>query len=482
MNQLFSESLLGPDDVLPEVPAHIHYIGIGGSSMSGLAILTKDAGYTVSGSDRSCGPVLKTLADKGITVFSEQTAANITDDIDLIVYTVAVSPDNPELAAARAKGLRIVERGRFLGMISRKYKYTVSVSGTHGKTTTTGMLASILLSGEFDPQIHIGGSLPLIGGSVRYSSGNFFVTEACEYHAHMLSIDTFGAIITNIEEEHVDFYGSMDALMEAFSEFVRNCRPDGFIVVDKESATALVAASHARARVITYALADSFLNADYEASDIRHTSDGSVYKLLKHGKFCCEIKLHVPGRHNVLNSLAAICAAEALNADPEAIRKGLDSFEGTGRRFQKISDEFGITLIDDYAHHPTEVEATLNAAREVISEGGRIFGLFQVHTFTRAKKFPEEFARALLSADDVVVADIYAAREKDPGNVSGASLAEFFRAKGVNARYISSFDDIAEYIIKHARKNDIVISLGAGDINKVLNIILQKLKDKNSNT
>jgi len=480
MTTIFSESLLGPEDALPEVPARIHFIGIGGSSMSGLAMLAHSAGYTVSGSDRSASPVLQSLSDNGITVFSEQSAANITPGIDLVVYTVAVSRDNPELAAAISGGYRIIERGKFLGLISRKYKYTVSVSGTHGKTTTTAMLASIMLCAEYDPQIHIGGTMPSIGGSVRYSSGDYFVTEACEYHAHMLSLDTYGAIITNIEKEHMDFYGSMDNLMAAFSTFAHNCSPDGFVVVAKENANALIAASNSRARVITYAFADSYLNADYEAAEIVHTTDGSSYQLLYKGQPVARITLHIPGKHNVLNSLAAIAAAEALGVKLKAIQNGLEAFEGTGRRFQKISDDYGILLIDDYAHHPTEVEATLNAARDIIPEGGRVIGLFQVHTFTRAKLFPAEFAKALSAADEIVVADIYAAREQDPGDVSGITLAEYFRTQGLNARYISSFEDIAEYVSAIARRKDIVISLGAGDINQVLKIIMEKLKEKHS--
>lgn len=455
--------------------AHIHFIGIGGSSMSGLALLALHAGYRVSGSDRANSNVLLMLSSKGAEIHIGQSPDNITSDIALVVYTVAISPDDPELAAAYAAGIPVLERAKYLGVLSRQYRFPIAISGTHGKTTTTAMIGAILLAAGKDPSIHLGGNFPLIGGSVRPSFSDYFVTEACEYHAHMLELSPYGAVLLNVEAEHLDYYKDLNDIKAAFTRFVQLCPPEGFAVACKEDGDAAEVLANAACRKITYALKASGLHADYEADCIVESSEGISFQW-----YCSAdakdtsghaAKLSVPGRHNVLNALAAISVCHLLGCSPEDIRKGLALFTGTGRRFEKVGSVRGATLIDDYAHHPTEIEATLAAARATISDSGRVLAIFQAHTYSRALAFKSDFAAALAKADQIFVADIYAAREPDPGTVSGASMAADFQAAGLNAHYYPDFQKIANAVSSVLKPGDLVISLGAGDVNKVLGMI-----------
>ena len=452
--------------------SHIHFIGIGGSSMSGLALLALHAGYRVSGSDRAAGAVTSMLEAKGATVVIGQTRENITASIDLVVYTVAIGADNPELLAAREKGIPVIERGRYLGVLCQDYAYPVAVSGTHGKTTTTAMIGGIMLSAGKDPAIHLGGSFPLIGGSVRPASGEYFITEACEYHAHMLELEPFATVLLNVEAEHLDYYKDLEDIKAAFVKFVQLCPPEGFCVVCKEDKDAYDVALKANCRQITYALRSSGLAADYEADCLTEFPDGIAFRWYAPGETEGHpVKLNVPGRHNVLNALAAISVCHTLGCSVEAICEGLSLFTGTGRRFEKVGVVRGATLIDDYAHHPTEIQATLSAAKASCQDGGRVIAIFQAHTYSRALAFKEDFASALSLADRIFVADIYAAREPDPGSISGRSMADDFCLAGLAATYEGDFEAIAQVVSNELRAGDIVISLGAGDVNKVLRLI-----------
>ncbi len=452
--------------------SHIHFIGIGGSSMSGLALLALHAGYRVSGSDRASSAVTSMLETKGATVQIGQKRENITSDIDLVVYTVAIGADNPELLAAQDLGIPVIERGRYLGVLCQDYAYPVAVSGTHGKTTTTAMIGGIMLAAGKDPAIHLGGSFPLIGGSVRAASGDYFITEACEYHAHMLELAPFATVLLNVEAEHLDYYKDLDEIKAAFIKFVQLCPPEGFCVVCKEDEDAYDVALRADCRRITYALRASGLGADYEADCLNELPDGIAFRWYAPGEAEGHtVKLHVPGRHNVLNALAAISVCHTLGCSADAIGEGLALFTGTGRRFEKVGVVRGATLIDDYAHHPTEIHATLSAARASVEESGRVLAIFQAHTYSRALAFKEEFASALALADRIFVADIYAAREPDPGTISGKSMAEDFNLAGLPATYEGDFEAIAEAVSAELRNGDLVISLGAGDVNKILKLI-----------
>ncbi len=459
---------------LPPAGSHIHFIGIGGSSMSGLALILLARGYVITGSDREEGYAVAGLRAKGIRVAIGQRAENILPETALVVYTVAVGSDNPELVAALSAGIPVIERGALLGLIASTHPLTVSVTGTHGKTTTTAMLSTILLTAGKDPAIHIGGNLPLIGGSVRPSGSEYFVTEACEYHAHMLQIPSFGAILLNVEAEHMDFYGSDENLDAAFRQFTANLPSAGFLVVCAENARAMKAASGASCKVATYAVGDSGVNAEFTATDIVYHPENAEYTLRRKGRVVTRVTLRTPGRHNVSNSIAAAAAAIELGISPEDIAAGLNRFEGTGRRFEKVGSVKGALLIDDYAHHPTEVEATLEAARGITPEGNRVISIFQVHTFTRAILFRDQFTEALKQSDEIIVTNIFAAREQDPGTVSGLTLTKHFKEHGLNALFISNFDDVADYVYYRVRPGDTVITLGAGDVNKVLNKLIKR--------
>lgn len=448
--------------------SHIHFIGIGGSSMNGLARIAQEKGYTVSGSDRSESAAVEALRSSGITVSIPQSADNITPDIDLVIYTVAISDDNPELVRTLELGIPVVERAKYLGILSEQYPLSVAVCGTHGKTTTTAMLGSIFLASDMDPAIHMGGNFPLIGGSVRTSKSNLFVTEACEYHAHMLNLKPFAEIILNIEAEHLDFYKDINDIKLAFLKFVQQCRRDGLVVAYIGDSNVREVTALAQCHLITYAFRAEGLNAAYEADEIEMSDGKTHFTVLKKGEPFARITLSVPGRHNILNALAASACADMMGAPVSGIVSGLAQFTGTGRRFEKIGTHKGADLIDDYAHHPTEIAATLKAARSVLPEGAKLHAVFQAHTFSRAITFQKEFAEALSIADDVTVLNIYSAREQDTGVISGASMTSYFRERGIDAAFAPDFAAAAEMVSGKTAPGDIIISLGAGDGNSVI--------------
>lgn len=448
---------------------HIHFVGIGGSSMSGIAELAVNQGYIVSGSDRTASDKLERLQSLGITVYPFHDAKNISDDTTLVVYTLAVPNDNPEVAEARKKGIPTMERGVYLGEICSHYKYPIAVAGTHGKTSTTSMLSSILLSANLQPSIHIGGIFPRIKSNVLASDSDYFVTEACEYHANFLNIHPYGEIILNIEEEHMDYYKDLDEIMSCFTQFASYCPPEGFLVVCADDENSMKASMKAKTNIITYSIKNP--SANFSASDITINGINCSYTICLNGKPLTKVSLTIPGKHNVSNSLAAAAAAYQLGCSPKSIKEGLEAFTGTGRRFEKKGEYNGASIIDDYAHHPTEICATLQAARSAAGNN-KIFAVFQPHTYSRALSFLNDFINALKEADFVIVTDIFSAREKDPGTISGDSMAKLFFENGINAIHISDFDDIAQLLRTKANKGDIIITLGAGDVNKIIPKVL----------
>ncbi len=450
---------------------HIHFVGIGGSSMSGLAELALKQGFIVSGSDRAISEKTEKLREKGAIIYSGHCAENITSDTSLVVYTLAVPLSNPELAEAQRKNIPIIERGKYLGQICSHYKYSIAVAGTHGKTSTTSMLSSILLSANKEPSIHIGGFFPLINSNVLASNSDYFVTEACEYHENFLNLKPYGAIILNIEAEHLDYYRDLNHILDSFSKFASYCNKNGFLVACMDDQNTMKVLSNAPKNIITYSIDNE--KADVYAKNIQHTANNSSYTLCHKGVEICHIQLKVPGTHNISNSLAAAAAALYFECSTESIKNGLEAFAGTGRRFEKKGTYNGAPLIDDYAHHPTEISATLEAAKSILPDNGKIYAILQPHTYSRSLAFKENFAISLKNADVVIVTDIFAAREKDPGTISGFSMAEYFKSQSINSLHISDFDDIAKYIQKNVNKNDIVITLGAGDVNEIINLILK---------
>jgi len=420
-------------------PQHVHFIGIGGISMSGLAEILMEEGFTVSGSDPQKSELTVHLEGKGARVFYRQQASNIGDSIDVVVYTAAVHPDNPEYARAVEKGLPVLSRAELLGQMMKNYKYAVGIAGTHGKTTTTSMVTEILLAAQRDPTISVGGILNSIGGNIRVGGPELFVTEACEYTNSFLSFYPNMEVILNIEEDHLDFFKDLqDDNYQEITEGLK-CR----VVTVGKSADSDYTAGH-----ITY---------DRYARD--------TFDLMIHGEKAEVITLGVPGEHNVYNALAAIALCRELGVDMKYIKKGLADFTGTNRRFEKKGELKGVTIIDDYAHHPREISATLATAKNYPHK--KLWCVFQPHTYTRTKAFLDDFARSLAAADEVILAEIYGARETDTLGISSADIAVRIEALGTKARCFSTFDEIETFILEKCVQGDLLITMGAGDIVKV---------------
>lgn len=441
-------------------PLHIHFIGIGGISMSGLAEILLGENFTVSGSDAKESPLTQSLADKGAKIFYGQRASNIEDGVEVVVYTAAIHPDNPEYARAVEKDIPMLTRAELLGQIMRNYETPIAISGTHGKTTTTSMVSHILLEGSCDPTISVGGILPAIGGNIRVGESETFVTEACEYTNSFLSFFPKISIILNIDADHLDFFKDIQDIRQSFRRFAQLLPQDGTLIINSDTPEYKEIIRDLPCRVITYGLEHE---ADYQAVDITYDKYGHAsFTVLRGGKKAGSYYLKVPGLHNVSNALAAIALGHLLGLSEEVIIKGLGSFTGTDRRFQYKGEVAGVTIIDDYAHHPTEIEATLHAARNYPHK--KTWCVFQPHTYTRTKALLPEFAQALTLADHVVLADIYAAREQNTIGITSEDLQKCILELGTPCEYFSTFDEIENFLLESCTQGDLLITMGAGDV------------------
>ncbi len=441
-------------------PIHIHFIGIGGISMSGLAEILLKEGFSVSGSDSKESALTKQLIEKGAHIIYGQKASNITDDIDCVVYTAAISRDNAELIEAVARKIPMLTRAELLGQLMKNYDTPIAVSGTHGKTTTTSMISHILLEGDLDPTISVGGILKAIGGNIRVGNSGTFITEACEYTNSFLHFFPKISVILNIEEDHLDFFKDLEDIRHSFHQFAALLPPDGTLVINGDIKDHTEIYDGLSCHIVTYGSSSTL---DYSAANICYDEKGCVsFDLLKHGEMTEHIVLSVTGDHNVSNALSAIAVAELLHIPMDTIKKGLFSFSGTDRRFEYKGMLNGITIVDDYAHHPTEITATLKAAQHYPHNS--LWCVFQPHTYTRTKAFFYEFADALSHADHLVLADIYAARETDTLGISSANLAKEVKKSGTDAHYFSSFKEIEAFLKAHCVPGDLLITMGAGDV------------------
>lgn len=442
-------------------PGHVHFIGIGGISMSGFAELLHSAGFAVTGSDRDESRVTAHLEKLGIHIVYEQAASNITPNIDFVVYTAAIHPDNPEFAQAKAAGIPMLERAEMIGQIMKNYETSIAVAGTHGKTTTTSMLSHILLAGDLDPTISVGGMLKALGGNIRIGSSGNFLTEACEYTNSFLKFHPTLGIILNIEAEHLDFFKDIDDIRQSFQLFAKRLPESGHLVINGEIKNYQEICEGISCPYLTYSLTDR--SCSLFADHISYDGEGfGSFEAIYKGESLGQFSLHVPGRHNISNALAAIGIALLLDISVAHIKEGLSSFEGTDRRFQHKGDLRGIDIIDDYAHHPTEIRATLTAAKQLNAK--RVWCVFQPHTFSRTKAFLKDFAQALSLADHIVLADIYSAREEDTGEISSKDLLRELQALGKDASYFPSFDEIENFLLENCSTGDLLITMGAGDI------------------
>lgn len=443
-----------------EHPIHIHFIGIGGISMSGLAEILLKEGFTVSGSDTKESPLTKKLESEGAHIIYGQKAENITPGIGCVVYTAAISRSNPELIEAVAQKIPMLTRAELLGQLMKNYDTPIAVSGTHGKTTTTSMISHILLEADLDPTISVGGILKAIGGNIRVGNSGTFITEACEYTNSFLNFFPKISVILNIEEDHLDFFKDLEDIRHSFRQFTSLLPEDGTLVINGEIKDHQEIYQGLPCRVVTYGPGADY---DYSATDISYDENGHVsFDLLRHGEYADHIVLSVTGDHNVSNALSAIAVADLLDIPMDVTKKGLFSFTGTDRRFEYKGEWNGVTIVDDYAHHPTEIEATLKAAQH--SPHNAVWCVFQPHTYTRTKAFFHEFAEALSHADHLVLADIYAARETDTLGISSKDLADEAAKLGTDTHYFPDFEQIEAFLKENCRPGDLLITMGAGDV------------------
>ncbi len=458
------------------IPIKVHFIGIGGISMSGLAELLHTLRFEITGSDAKASTTTDHLEELGITVFYGQRPSNITNDVKLVVYTTAVKENNPELMAARELGIPVIDRAELLGQIMKCYPDAIAVSGTHGKTTTTSMISLLLLDAGLDPTVSVGGILDGIGGNIRIGKSEHFVTEACEYTNSFLKFSPTTGIILNIEEEHLDFFKDLSDIRNSFKTFTNLLPEDGLLVLNADIENISLFTDELNCPYITYSTKkedspSTGAKHHYFAGNIHYDENGfGQYSLYEDGVLLGEIHLHVVGDHNISNSLPAVAVARNLDIPLTTIQESLSRFTGTKRRFEYKGTIAGVTIIDDYAHHPTEVTATLTAAKNY--PHSRVWCVFQPHTYTRTRSFLKEFAESLSLADKIVLTDIYAARELDPGDISSKDLEALLKEKGKDVIHISTFDEVQNYLLENCTNGDLLITMGAGDVVTIGNALL----------
>ncbi|EOD00338.1 UDP-N-acetylmuramate--alanine ligase [Caldisalinibacter kiritimatiensis] len=440
--------------------------------MSALAEILLSNGYKVSGSDMKYSPIIEKLRQKGAKIYIGHSEENIKD-IDLIVYTSAISNDNPELVKAKQLNIPTIDRATFLGQLMKNYENSIAVAGTHGKTTTTGMLSIILDNSEISPTILLGGKLDQIGGNVKLGDNECLLTEACEYKGNFLKFYPTTGIILNIEEDHLDYFKDINHIVDTFKDFASLIPSNGALIINNDDEHASQVIKKANCNVITFGINN---NSDITATNIKFNNAGfPTFDVKIKDKLIENVTLGVMGIHNIYNSLAAIACTYNIGISTETIISSLKSYTGTHRRFETKGKVNNITIIDDYAHHPTEIKTTLDTAKKI--KANNVWCIFQPHTYTRTKALLNEFSHAFNDADKVIVTDIYAAREKDTGIIHSKDLVNKIKSQDVDVVYMKDFEDIAKYIFKNADDGDIVITMGAGDIFKVGEMLLNNQMD-----
>jgi UDP-N-acetylmuramate--alanine ligase len=437
----------------------VHFIGIGGVSMSGLAEILHTRGIKVQGSDMKESDATRRLESLGIKVFIGHSAQNITDGLDLAVYTAAVKLDNPEIRAAQEKGIKIIDRAELLGGLMEDFENPICVSGTHGKTSTTSMVTEILLAAGMDPTVSVGGHLDSINGNFRMGATRHFVVESCEYFNSFLKFYPKIGVILNVDSDHLDYFHNLEEIQESFKKFAGNIKGGGTLVIWAGTPGIEKITAGLDCGIVTYGAPGS----DVTSYDVSFDGEGfPEFGVIYKGQDLGKIKLGVRGEHNVLNALAAAAVGMIAGAPVESITAGLSRFGGARRRFEKKGEYKGALVADDYAHHPTEIRATLAAAKKMSHD--RLWCVFQPHTYTRTKALLEDFAGSFGDADEVLVLDIYAAREKNTGDVHALQLAHKIKEKGKNAIYFPSFQDAETHLRENLVPRDLLITMGAGDV------------------
>ncbi|SKC91220.1 UDP-N-acetylmuramate--L-alanine ligase [Maledivibacter halophilus] len=448
---------------------NIHLIGVGGIGMSALAEIILNKGFNVSGSDIKSSNITKKLENKGVKIYIGHHEDNIVDS-DIIVYTSAVKFDNPEIIKAKKLNIPIIDRAEMLGRLMQDYKTSIAIAGAHGKTTTTSMISLILEHAKFDPTILVGGELDEIGGNVKVGNNDLLITEACEYKENFLKFNPNIGVVLNVDEDHLDYFKDLEHILITFSKFVKLIPKKGHIILNNDDYNVKRLMTHANCNVITYGIN---LESNFQATNITFNEAGyPSFNVNYNGTLLERFTLSVPGKHNIYNALASIATAYILEVPIEKIKEKLNQFKGTHRRFDILGEWNGIRVIDDYAHHPTEIKATLNATKRL--PHNKIWCVFQPHTYTRTKALLLDFVKSFKEADKILITDIYAAREKDTGEIHSKSLVELIQKEGDDAVYIESFESAVEYLKKHANPKDIILTMGAGNINEVGKMLVNK--------
>lgn len=452
------------DKLLNEIK-RIHFIGIGGSGMCPIAEILMSEGFEISGSDMNEGETLDKMKGYGIPVYMGHAAENIKG-AELVVYSAAVKETNPERMAAAEQGIPCIERSVMLGVVTRRYKRSIAVSGTHGKTSTTAMISQILIGSGFSPSAIIGGKLPFIGGNSYIGESDIIVCEACEYVDTFLELNPFISVILNVDADHLDYFKNLDNIKKSFNRFAK--QTTGLLIVNGDDENTLDSVKDVDLEKITFGFGEG---CDYRAVNV--SADKGVheqYDLYYRDEKLCQIKLIVPGRHNVYNSLAAAATAHYLGATPSEISKNLHKFGGVHRRFEILGTPCGITVADDFAHHPTELKATLNAAMNMGFK--KVWAVFQPHTFSRTAILLDDFADALKIPDVAIISEILPVRETNTYNISSRDLG----AKVPGSVCLDTFDEIVDYVCKNAKEGDLILTMGGGNVYMCANKILKQLE------
>lgn len=441
----------------------IHFVGIGGVSMSGIAEILLTKGAIITGSDIQENKPVKLLRDKGVEISIGENP-NLIDNADIVVYTAAISENNQEMIRAKKLNKEMYERAKFLGLLTKEYEHVLCISGTHGKSTTTGMVASCFLEDKKNPTIQIGAFLPKIKSNYYVGDNKYFIMEACEYVDSFLSFFPTSEIILNIDDDHLDYFKNMDNVKKSFTKYINLLPNNGNLIlnIDDENINDLKLPENIN--ILTYGINN---NANITAKNISYDELGYPnFDVYYNDEFYINLHLSVLGNHNIYNALATTCLCIIHNINKESITKGINEYVGVERRFEYIGTyNENILVYDDYAHHPTEIKATLNSAKNIKCQ--KNWAIFQSHTYSRTKEHLEEFAEVLKNFDNIIIAPIYPAREINIYNIKESDLVDLIKPYNKNVQYIDSFDNIVTYLKNNLKDNDLVITIGAGPVNEV---------------
>ena len=455
--------------------SNVHFIGIGGISMSGIASLLINKGYNVSGSDRSMSDIVKNLENHGAKIYIGQSKNNINNP-DLVIYTDAILDDNEELIAARSLDVPVVSRGVFLGALMRNYENSIAISGSHGKSTTTSMISKILLNSKENPTVLLGGELEDLEGNVHVGDEKFLVTEACEYKGNIRYYFPQTLIVLNIDQDHLDYYKNLDHIVDTFKEYLKNQDENSITISNLNEANNRLIFDSVQGRLITYAQEND--EADYVAKNIKFDEIGrpNFDLKMKDGSFE-HFELSVIGRHNINNAMASIIATYENGIDIETIRKNIKAYKGLNRRMQILGHVNDATIMTDYGHHPSEIDVTLKALRE--HTDGKLVCIWQPHTYSRTKTLFNDFLKCFDGADEVVVTDIYAAREKFDPTIHSKDVVDALVKKGINAKYLGTFEEARDYVYEIVEPSDLIITTGCGNPDVLAKMIVNDYMKNN---